>query len=169
MLITIGPKRFFELLSMMFTKVKLAPSHWCLFGSVVAHATILWLFMRVRIYPPFSLLPVTVRLADEFTDGRETTPSENSTRRIDPTAIRGTGRKLEASRQRSTTPQSNDQTPEADTPESAQTQLQPDWGASPPILVESLPAEDYLRTQGRAHWAKEHLPVVVPVELRPVR
>jgi hypothetical protein len=109
MLITIGPKRFFELLSMMFTKVKLAPSHWCLFGSVVAHATILWLFMRVPIYPPFSLLPVTVRLADEFTDGRETTPSENSTRRIDPTAIRGAGRKLEASRQRSTTPQSNDQ------------------------------------------------------------
>ncbi|TMA82146.1 MAG: hypothetical protein E6J74_37980 [Deltaproteobacteria bacterium] len=60
-------------------------------------------------------------------------------------------------------------TPEADTREPAQTQLQADWETSPPILVESLPAEDYLRTQGRAHWAKEHHPVVVPVELRPVR
>ena len=169
MLITIGPKRFFELLSMMFTKVKLTPSHWCLFGSVVAHATILWLFMRVPIYPPFSLLPVTVRLADEFTDGRETTPSENSTRRIDPTAIQGAGRKLEASRQRSTTPQSNDQNSGSGYPGVGSDELQPDWGASPPILVESLPAEDYLRTQGRAHWAKEHHPVVVPVELRPVR
>ena len=61
--------------------------------------------MRVPIYPPFSLLPVNVRLADEFTDGRETTPLENSTRRIDPTAIRGAGRKLEASRH----PESNEQ------------------------------------------------------------
>src|SRR5213594_3366793 len=103
MVITIGSKRFFELLPMVFTKVKLAPSHWSLFGSIVAHATILWLFMRVPIYPPFSLLPVNVRLAEEFTDGRETTPSENST------AIRGAGRKLEASRHRSTTPQSNEQ------------------------------------------------------------
>ena len=64
MVITIGSKRFFELLPMMFTKVKLAPSHWCLFGSIVAHATILWFFMRMPIYLPFSLLPVNVRLAE---------------------------------------------------------------------------------------------------------
>jgi hypothetical protein len=87
----------------MFAKVQLAPSHWSLLGSIIAHAVILWFIMRVPIFnpllPPF---PFSVRLADEFTQGREATPSENP-------KLRGAGRKLEESRHQSTAPQSSEQ------------------------------------------------------------
>jgi hypothetical protein len=58
--------KFFGRLPMMFAKVQLAPSHWSLFGSIIAHAVILWFIMRVPIFNPLlPPLPFSVRLAED--------------------------------------------------------------------------------------------------------
>jgi len=99
----------------MFAKIKLAPSHWSLLGSICVHVVILWFFIRVPIYQLHSPFPIKVRLTQTFTADAEISPPE--TKRFDATSRGGASRKMEASRHQSAGPQSSEQNSVSGDPE----------------------------------------------------